>query len=201
MECHNLKNVETFGGENDPFVAFNFGSWSVKTRTIEEGGSNVEWNDLNITLGCDCTHALPLEVIDENKTLANVLIGSGSLDLSSLLEKPGTAISLSARLSKGQEVTGSITVKATYYPASAAMQPPTLQSPEKEASKSLSASPEPFVPLVPLEHSQANILKEYEEYKTKSESEVSLLKQEIETLRASASTLPVSYTILLYIHD
>ena len=120
IACFNLKNVEAgssisgmFGGaissalssalgtENDPFVTVQFQNWSLKTPTIQEGGSNVEWNNLQariILRKSDFQEPLFVDVFDENSIRANVHIGRCIVNLQSLLDKKNEIVDFNLEL-------------------------------------------------------------------------------------------------------
>jgi len=89
-----LRNVELIG-RNDPFVDMSFGdAWCGRTSTIEEGGSNVEWDiseadqgalQFPVTRDQLRDQKLKISVSDENTYRSHVLIGQCDMDISVLL--------------------------------------------------------------------------------------------------------------------
>eukprot|EP01034_Spumella_vulgaris_P032732 gene32732-40401_t len=86
---HNLKNTEMFGGKQDPYIQFQFGS-AYKERTITQNnaGKEVYWTDLD--LKCDVSRAdlmdttsqlLTVTAFDDNDLTSDALIGVGTLSL------------------------------------------------------------------------------------------------------------------------
>ena len=88
ISCRNLKKVGMMGDEDDPFVLLHFDKFSIKTPTIDNGGSNVDWNDVNFSHEFHTStlseQNISLEVFDENTTFANALIGSGTFPLAAI---------------------------------------------------------------------------------------------------------------------
>jgi hypothetical protein len=149
IECSGLKNVEmggtlssmfggalggalsgALGGENDPFVVINFGSWSMKTSTIKEGGNNVVWDKLDMTVSLPkeviSDNKITLEVYDENNIRANVLIGKGVLLIEDMdLNSSGNNFESCIQLyNESNETTGVITLtmsiqQSSFGPSSA----------------------------------------------------------------------------------
>ena len=88
VRCYGMKSVGILGDSNDPFVLIHLDTYSIKTPTFENGGNDVTWDNINIVLHFEPSKLIKpieFEVFDENKTLANVLIGAGSLDLASTI--------------------------------------------------------------------------------------------------------------------
>ena len=143
IECSGLKNVEmsgtlssmfggaiggalsgALGGENDPFVVINFGSWSMKTSTIKEGGNNVVWDKLDMTVSLPkeviSDNKITIEVYDENNIRANVLIGKGFLLLEDMdLNSSGNNFESCIQLyNESNETTGVITLTMSFQQSS-----------------------------------------------------------------------------------
>ena len=97
IQTRGLANVETFTGENDPWVELSFGEkWSCKTNYIEEGGASSTWEfkDDDASMTFDVTlpelRAVKMKatVIDHNRALPAKLIGHGEGYVKSVLDAP-----------------------------------------------------------------------------------------------------------------
>lgn len=82
--CTNLKNVESMGGKNDPFVIATLQSQSYKTDVAEEGGSDVifPYLDMSFPVSRDILQfeTIKLQVFDKNNLLSDKAIGSNQLN-------------------------------------------------------------------------------------------------------------------------
>eukprot|EP00981_Chlorochromonas_danica_P012473 scaffold4991_cov156-Ochromonas_danica.AAC.1 len=89
IACENLDNVEALGGKNDPYVVLRLGTSQFKTEAIEEGGSNVVFDNLGRTFDVtrDILEFEQLEVVvmDRNSMLSDKPIGKGTISLASLM--------------------------------------------------------------------------------------------------------------------
>ena len=110
----------------DPYVTFSFGpSWTKKTKTLQGGGSEGHWPDLNMS--CDVSleellgECLNVSVYDENTTSSDTLIGTASFSLRSLaaLKVFGTTLdiplSLLSSLKDKQKTVGRLILTCGLY--------------------------------------------------------------------------------------
>jgi hypothetical protein len=118
-----LDQVELIG-RNDPYLSLSYGdAWKVRTATVSEGGSEVEWKippdqsdsyQFTVTSSDLLERQRPLEVqvYDENSFRADVLIGETEVDLSPLcsLTAYGEQLSLTREIKKKGKVRGGVTV-------------------------------------------------------------------------------------------
>lgn len=88
IECMDLKNVE-FLGKNDVYVKLQLDGEYQQTATAEDAGSNASFTDLDLSFTVSPASLLPekeilMQVFDENKLRAHVLIGEATVSLQSL---------------------------------------------------------------------------------------------------------------------
>ena len=111
MACRDLKNVE-FMGQVDPYVVLKLGSESRQTEAIEEGGSAVTFDLLDIAIDVQRDaiefDKLKVRVMDKNTTRAHVLIGECTLTLMPLLHRVNEVVEFRSDLSDGKSTSGSI---------------------------------------------------------------------------------------------
>ena len=127
IETFGLKNVETFGGENDPYAMLSFGSWKAKTKTIDDGGSNVHWDygagdkDMQFSVSSSDlgqpAKTFDIVVMDENKLLAHKLIGEAKVPLPALLSSsPNQHIQVEFQLQdKSRKPTGRVVITMHHF--------------------------------------------------------------------------------------
>ena len=99
--CNDLKNVEIFGGENDPYAVLQLlhgreEQWSLTTPPYAEGGSNVRWELGEDIDGCTFEHdslvdilsnsGLKVHVSDKNDYRSDTSIGAGIVSLKALTD-------------------------------------------------------------------------------------------------------------------
>ncbi len=84
IRTFDLKNTEIIGLQ-DPFCILKLGTWTEKTFTKENGGSDVLWDylDMQTDVFAESLASVPLELemFDENSGRKNELIGTGSCSL------------------------------------------------------------------------------------------------------------------------
>jgi hypothetical protein len=87
IKLTNLQNVELFGGKLDPFAVIKFGEWTCQTNVLENAGSEVLWNGLDLSTLVtseellDDKMTLDLIIYDKNKIRSNVIIGKVQMSL------------------------------------------------------------------------------------------------------------------------
>lgn len=154
--CTDMKNVEVsgtisgmfsgafgsalgsaLGSENDPFVTLSFLKWAIRTPTVQEGGSNTEWNNLQariILSKSDLTEPILVKVFDENSIRANVLIGQAAFNIRDLINRKNELCEFSLELEDySGEKTGMISLTVALY---------SLTGPSSDTSPELDKSTE-----------------------------------------------------------
>lgn len=123
LKLTDLKQVDIIG-KNDPYVKLSYSNtWTERTETIEEGGTDVEWIISNnnekqskfqifiksTELNDKC---LEVSIYDENQLRSDVLIGEVSINLNTLLSITsfGEEITLTREIKRKGKSTGYITV-------------------------------------------------------------------------------------------
>lgn len=90
-------------GKGDPYISFKLGAWDARSKTLFNAGGNTVWNDMDLSTLVTAddlrTHALTVQVYDENNLRGDSLIGSGSLVLKRPANKIGTEVEVSVPLS------------------------------------------------------------------------------------------------------
>jgi hypothetical protein len=93
IACSELKNVEFFGS-NDPYVKFEFGTWSDQTEYQDGAGAEAVWEDPHISFQATARalakEPLQLSVMDYNHVTSHVLIGSAVVHMETLLQAEHT---------------------------------------------------------------------------------------------------------------
>ena len=113
--CKDLTNVESFGGKDDPYVVLQLGAETRKTEVLEEGGSNVCFDYLDIAFDVEKDvidfENMSVQVWDKNSMTAHKLIGQTSTGLRPLLSKVGEEVDISLQLSTDKKAdTGSVII-------------------------------------------------------------------------------------------
>lgn len=143
VQCFDLKNVGLMGDPNDPFVLMLFETYSVKTSTRPNAGSNICWDELKICHEFQkislSSNSIAFEVYDENATFANTLIGTSSILLSLIADKKlETEFDFElALLDKKSKVTGKLKVYCTWFDESAVYRQITQLQAEIESIKGM----------------------------------------------------------------
>ena len=113
MACHDLKNVEMVG-EDDPYIVLKLGSESRQTEAIEEGGSNVSFDLLDIAFDVQREtieyDKLQVKVMDKNSLRSDVQIGECTLTLLPLLHRVNEVVEFRSDIkdAKSLACTGSV---------------------------------------------------------------------------------------------
>lgn len=110
-----LPNKELMG-KGDPYISFQLGGWDARSKTLFNAGGNTVWTDMDISTPVTArdlrTHALSVQVYDENSMRGDSLIGSGSLLLKRPANKIGVEVEVSVPLSdKSGKSAGRIVLK------------------------------------------------------------------------------------------
>ena len=147
IHCKELSNVEMFG-KNDPFVLLQFNTQECRTAHISNAGDKAFFESLGLRFAITeaeiASTDMLVEVYDHNDVLPPVLIGSGTLSMTSLLPyKKSQEQELSVTLvkhSKGKsKVTGKVTVWVRLDSEGVSTSQPAGTS-SREASKLAAAS-------------------------------------------------------------
>eukprot|EP01041_Mallomonas_annulata_P002120 gene2120-4143_t len=121
IEAKGLKNVEMLGGNNDPYAVLSIGQWRGRTATIEDGGSDVQWDigagdekwSVDMSNAEMQSEMLRVVVTDANTMMPDKLIGEGEVSLSEVAHAglDGGDIPLTVTLlDKNKKITGIATI-------------------------------------------------------------------------------------------
>lgn len=124
IQAKSLKNKE-FIGKQDPFVRINYGNWNETTATLDNSGSDVVWDHLNMEAECDCKvlkrEKMEFIVMDENSSKKDSYLGTGivsSQQIRRLCVAIDTEIVVPIDLSEKGQVAGQLLVTMSLKKAS-----------------------------------------------------------------------------------
>jgi Ca2+-dependent lipid-binding protein len=115
IQCTELKNVELIG-KNDPYVKLTIENEHFETEYLENGGSNVIFENLDMTKIVEKDFVefeyINVQVYDKNSVTSDVFVGEGQIFLKSLLNRQDTDLDFTTDIidKKSDKVTGKVTL-------------------------------------------------------------------------------------------
>jgi len=112
--CQDLSNVESFGGKNDPYILLKLGPEKRQTAPIQEGGSSVTFDllDMSLDVGRDTIEfdQMNVKVMDKNDFNDDVLIGECDMPVMPLLHRVNEVVEFRFQLVNAKKKSSGVAI-------------------------------------------------------------------------------------------